>query len=124
MDITSPFIWSTVGTICFIVVCVQAALLVSRLFRASRPLRSYLLVCLPLVISAVVFWIAWRFFSAYTSIMYDNTHMDMARYSHLRMIAKLAIFLNLLQPLIDLGAFIFLLLTERKTCPRPSRRPA
>src|SRR5437588_6104467 len=104
MDLTSPFIWSTVGTICFIIVCVEAALLVSRLFRARRPLRSYLLVFLPLAISVVVFWLAWRFFSLYTSIIYDDRHMNMATYLLLRMLIKQAIFLNLLQPLVDLGA--------------------
>ena len=124
MDFNNIYIWPLILALCSLVLFVEAALLVHMLVCTRQAFWRYLLVVIPLAVSAWSFVVAWNTLNLYENLSnLTHLHLDPVLYRMIKAMVSQAISTSQVQAGITMAVFILMLFVERKLLPRADQPP-
>ena len=122
MDFNNIYIWPLILVLCSLALFVEVALLVHVLVSTRQAFWRYLLVVIPLAVSALSFAVAWNTLNLYENLS-NLTHLDPTLYHMIKAMLSQAISASQIQAGITVAIFIAMQFVERKMLPRADQPP-
>jgi hypothetical protein len=122
MAFNNIYIWPLILALCSLALFVEAALLVHVLVSTRQAFWRYLLVVIPLAVSAWSFAVTWNTLNLYENLS-NLTHLTPTLYRMIKAMLFQAISASQVQAGITVAIFIAMQFVERKTLPRADQPP-
>jgi ABC-type transport system involved in cytochrome c biogenesis permease component len=123
MDFNNIYIWPLILALCSLALFIEAALLVHVLVSTRQAFWRYLLVVIPLAVSALSFAVAWNTLNLYENLPPSGLHLDPTLYHMIKAMLSQAISASQVQAGITVAVFIAMQFVERKMLPRADQPP-
>ncbi len=122
MDPNNIYIWPLILALCSLALFVEAALLVHVLVSTRQAFWRYLLVVIPLAVSAWSFAVTWNTLNLYENLS-NLTHLTPTLYHMIKAMLSQAISASQVQAGITVAVFIAMQFVERKMLPHADQPP-
>ncbi len=122
MAFNNIYIWPLILALCSLALFVEAAMLVHVLVSTRQAFWRYLLVVIPLAVSAWSFAVTWNTLNLYENLS-NLTHLTPTLYHMIKAMLSQAISASQVQAGITVAVFIAMQFVERKMLPRADQPP-
>jgi hypothetical protein len=124
MAFNNIYIWPLILALCSLALFVEAALLVHVLVSTRQAFWRYLLVVIPLAVSAWSFAVTWNTLNLYENLSnLTSSHLTLTLYRMIKAMPSQAISASQVQAGITVAVFIAMQFVERKMLPRADQPP-